>query len=154
MEGSPGAADLGSACCGRVRQRPAMRGNSCRRQHGASQEAPCCSLRRVDEACLDQVRCGMVRRGAVGSGTAGQQLQTAAQELSGSSVALKRLGQGLAWRGEAGPGKAMQGDSCRRQHRGLRLPLLLSLEGGRGGVRQGRVRRVWVRSGNSCRRQH
>jgi hypothetical protein len=45
----------------------------------------CCSLGRADDVRQDERG-----RGEVGSGKIGQQLQTAAQELSGSSAALAR----------------------------------------------------------------
>ena len=48
-------------------------------------------------------------------------------------------GPGAAKRGGAGQGRARRGKGCRRQHWGLRLPLLLSLEGRSGEARPGEV---------------
>jgi hypothetical protein len=42
-------------------------------------------------------------------------------------------------------GEARRGDSCRRQHRGFRAPLLLSLESRLGNVRRGPARLGEVR---------
>jgi hypothetical protein len=53
-EGRPGAACLGAACCGRVRQSPARCGYSCRRQHRGFRAPLLFSL----ESRLGRVRCG------------------------------------------------------------------------------------------------
>jgi len=49
-------------------------------------------------------------------------------------------GQGSVWHGRVRSGMAVSGDSCRQQHRGLMLPLLLSLKGGRGSASFGKMR--------------
>jgi hypothetical protein len=107
------------------------------------------------------MRCDKVRPGGVWCGLVGWSKVTVAdgstENLGSPCCSLRRVDAvrfGRASQGGIRHVLAGQGYSGRRQHRGLMLPLLLSLEGGRGRRWHGKVRRGKVRRGKSCRRQH
>lgn len=86
---------------------------------------------------------GQIGSGVVRKGGAWQQLQTAARRAQAFPAALfgewlwcNEALMGLALRGQEGREKAWRGFSCRQQHGGLRLSLLLSLESGCGMARR------------------
>jgi hypothetical protein len=151
MEGRPGAADLGSACCGRVRQSPARRGNSCRRQHGASQEVPCCSLERVVVVRCGEARLGVAKRGQERRG--GATVADGSKEHFGvPCCSFKRVDmvrRGLVRSGVAWPGEALVADGSTGGLCSLCCSLWRADEAGHGVLRTGAARK-----GNSCRRQH
>ena len=128
---------------GAVRWVQARQGNSCRQQQGALR----CSLLLSTESGHGAVECGMARRDLAAHGKV---------TVADSSTELrKRLPAALFERvDEAGhgvprSGAARRGYSCRRQHRRLRLPLLLSLESGCGVARFGTFRRGRIRNGQA-----
>lgn len=153
----PGSSRRGLVVHGRVWLGLHWSGNRCRRQHWGA----CSPLLLSTESGL-----GWIRHGATGRGVERSGLTRPGKAADGSTGASEplccsRKGVVKAWRGRARSGSARRaeerpGNSCRRQHGGLMLSLLLSTGSshgvarwgriglGRVLVRQGRVRRGWV----------
>ena len=118
-------------------------------------------------------RYGPARLGQARLGTAWQgQVRFLADDLSTEGfgpLCWVLRNPDVAWKGEVGQcvaglglvwyGAAQCGNRCRRQHWGLRLPLLLSLESRCGAAKLGTAQRGWARPGvdrrvKDCRRQY
>jgi hypothetical protein len=148
----PGAAWHGRAGLGGARRGVAWVAMAARRAYGSS----------LPPSLVDKVWQCMASRGSARRGVAWQRAVRSGRaratdggtEGFGSPCHPHKGGLGSAQRGGArfglaklgapGSGMAWLGMGCRRQHWGLRLPLLLSSEGRRGRTRQGRTRRCGV----------
>lgn len=164
----PGSSRRGLVVHGRVWLGLHWSGNRCRRQHWGA----CSPLLLSTESGCAKVRFGGVRlgkprycvagRGWFWHGEARQWLQRAALRVFGLSLLLfNESSQGVVCHGEAGrckarcgcvgSGLAALGNSCRRQHGGLMLSLLLSMESGCGLVRFGGAGKGRIGSGSAWR---
>jgi hypothetical protein len=113
-------------------------------QHGGLTGFPCRLHWRTRRgaAC-----CGTARHGSAGQSSA--RVTDGGTEGFGFPCHPHKGGRGRSWHGtpqfgRARLGRPRRGKGCRKQHWGLRLPLLLSLEGRRARTRQGRTRRCGV----------
>ena len=154
---SPSRAGSGLVWQGQARHGEAWRGSfrpgtvlhGLRWQHGEPSGFPC---RLHWWTRRGKARRGAARHGEARSGEAEHGSQTVARRVSAFPATLTRVdvaGLGRAWLGRARSGRAGRGKGCRQQHWGLRLPLLLSLEGRRGWLRPGAEPLATARLGNA-----